>query len=240
MRYWHGLGRCDDLDNLTMIRPAHELGVAIRDGVPHDWGNYVYLTSSEEAAQAFTALANGHTVVEVDTTGLVLEPDPDFGTLGLRVRGPVPVRSVTPINPRELPHARNITKILSPDHTWPGGLPKYTQDGYLQFPQQFLDNGYTNSDFHWLGRWWPIDFLIPGDDARVTALTDDNHMYHMYPENHPDLQGRRRIPDGTLEGAWTATPGYCPPSADLLMSLQIIIKWDQPRARTLTHKPWEW
>lgn len=239
MRYWHGLGRCNQPEEIAQLHCAHALGKPLRAGVPHDWGNYVYVTHDERVALAFSALAMGSTVVEVDTVGHILEPDPDFATLGRRIRGSVKVRAVTVHEQQNLPTAREITEILSADTTFGEDQPRYSPDGYLQIPQGFLEMGYRPEDFRWLGKWWPLDFLIPRPDGKITAITDDLHAYSMYPDNHPEVQGRRRIPAITLETAWSTKPGYHPPQKELMMMMQIASMWDTETSRKLLHSPWE-
>ncbi|SKI12762.1 hypothetical protein [Mycobacteroides abscessus] len=239
MRYWHGLGRCENPASQREIEPAHTLGIPIREGVPHEWGNYVYLTPVSEAARAFTALAGGRAVVEVETGAVTPEPDPDFATLGLRVKGSVNVVSVTVLQEHELPNAREITQTLGVDYTWEDGQPRYTSDGYLQFSQGLRNNGWADTDLRWLGQWWPFDFLIPGNDGRITAITDDLHCYVMFPAEHPAANGHRRVPQVNLSNAWTSTPGYHPPAKELMRMVQAVTQWNKDARASYFHMPWD-
>lgn len=238
-RYWHGLGRCSRPAEITELHCAHVLGKPLREGVPHDWGNYVYITPDERAALAFSALTMGNAVVEVDIDGHTLEADPDFATLGRRIRGTVKALGVTIHKERDLPTAREIARTLAVDYTFDDTRTRYDAEGYLQVPQEFLRRGYSPDDFKWLGPWWPLDFLIPRADGKVIAITEDLHAYSMYPRNHPELQGRRRIPALRLEDAWTTKPGYHPPQKELMMMMQVATMWDAGAARKQLHQPWE-
>lgn len=239
-RYWHGLGPCGKFSAVTTIYPANTRGEPLRAGVPREWGDYVYLTPVEAVARSFSALAGGHAVAEVDVDGLTLEPDPDFAKLGVRIKGPVQVVSLTVLDQPDMPTAREIAQGLAVDSTWPNGQPLYSSDGYLTVPPGVQDLGYREDDFRWLGKWWPFDFLVPGDDDRITAITNDLHCHTMFPTGHPDTaDGRRRVPHTTIDDAWTSDRGYCPPVAELLDMLQIINKWEPERFRSLTHLPWD-
>ncbi|WP_147379138.1 hypothetical protein [Mycobacteroides abscessus] len=238
-RFWHGLGPCGDATAVTVLYPANTRGEALRDGVPREWGDYVYLTPVEAVARAFSALAGGHAVAEVDVDEAVVEPDPDFVTLGVRVKGPVEALSVSVLEQPQMPTAREIAQALAVDAFWPDGQPRYTPDGYFRLPPGFDERGYTEADFRWLGKWWPMDFLVPADDDRIIAITNDLHCYSMYPEGHPEVQGRRRIPAVAIDDAWTGDRGYCPPLSELFGMLQIIGKWEPERFKSLTHSPWD-
>lgn len=238
VRYWHGLGACFDPFSVRVIETAAMRDLPIRPGAPLEYREYVYASTSKEVALAFSTLGGGQAVCEVRPGGLVAAPDPDFPNLGVRFRGPVKAVTVEHVPESALPDARQITEALAADYAWPDGTPRYSPDGYLLAPPFARACGYVDEDFRWLGRWYPMHFLIPSADGITVAINENGRSHQMYPPGHPDLGGRRRVPAGSLEDAWRV-PGLYPNTGDLLMSLRARVERDDPDLETVL-RPWDW
>lgn len=238
--YWHGLGRCPDPAAVTVIYPESQLGdrESFRYEKVPDSENYVHASTSKDVAIAFSALGRGHAVCQVDPGALPACVDTDFPTLGLRFRGSVQVVSTELIDRSALPSARQITKTLAADYLWPDGSSQYVQGGFLRTPPSLRHHGYADSDFEWLGRWYPVAYLHTFGDGQVMALTGDGHYYLMFPRRFPQAEGRRCVPIGTVEHAWNE-PGYVPAGRDVLMNYQIRAKWEPQKLSEDVHLPWE-
>jgi len=239
--FWHGLGQCDDPENVRVIETAEMLGDTLqsfRRNQPPESGEYVYASPSKEVALAFSALSGGRAVCEVDPGELVVEVDPDFPILGVRFKGPVKVVSTEVVARSALPNARQIVETLSDDYVWGDGTPYYSRDGFMLAPPAGREWGYADKDFEWLGPWFPLNFLILGADGIAVAFNEHGRAHQMYPPDHPDLDGRRRVPLGSLGDAWNE-PGEFPDTGDLLTMVQIRLKWNDETLEPL-RVPWEW
>ena len=238
--YWHGLGRCPDPAAVTVIYPESMLGeqeAFRREKVPGS-ENYVHASPAKEVAIAFSVLGGGYAVCQIDPGTLPCCVDTDFPTLGVQFRGPVHVLSTELIDRAALPNARQITKTLASDYLWPDGSSRYVDTGHLRTPPSLLHRGYVDSDFEWLGRWYPLDFLHAFEEGQVMALTGDGHYYLMFPPGFPQAEGRRCVPAGTVEHAWNE-PGYFPAREDTLMNYRIRVKWEPEKLTYDIHLPWE-
>lgn len=238
VRYWHGLGRCRDPLTVRRIETAEMLGLPVRPDAPPDSGEYVYASTTREVALAFSTLSGGQAICEIRPEPLRAQRDPDFPTLGVRFHGPVKAVSVHVVNPTDLPSARQIIKTLGVDYLWSDHTPQYSEDGYLQTPPVSRAHGYQDEDFRWLGPWWPSHFLFPRPTGIEMVLDETGQPHVMYPPDHPDLNGRRRIPRGTLEHAWNQ-PGYYPNHTDMLHRLSQRNTMGDPTLAPI-RKPWEW
>lgn len=238
VRYWHGLGACPMPFAVRKIETAATRGLPARPNAPLECREYVYASTSWDVALAFSTLGGGQAVCEVDPGGLAAEVDPDFPNLGVRFRGPVKSVSVEVVSESELPTARQIVEVLSPDYVWPDGSAKYAKDGHLLAPPFARAWGYDDEDFRWLGRWYPIHFLLPSADGITVAINEKCRAHQMYPPDHPDLDGRRRVPLGSLDDAWRQ-PGLYPATADLLEKIRVRLERDDPTLEPI-RRPWDW
>jgi hypothetical protein len=239
VRYWHGLGLCLNPYNVRRIETAQMRGHGIRDGAPPEAGEYVYASTSREVALAFSILGGGNAVCEIRPNSLIAEVDPDFPTLSVRFRGPVKSVSVEVVEPSALPNARQIVAALAADYRWTDASPQYSKDGYLRAPPLSRSRGFVDEDFGWLGRWWPWQFLYPNDNGWELVLDEDGQPYLMFPPGYPGLNGRRRVPTGSLEGAWTR-PGFFPNQEDWLRRHQQRLQAGGTAALARIRMPWQW
>lgn len=237
-RYWHGLGACPEPLAVRRIETAEMRGLPVRPNAPLDCREYVYASTSWEVALAFSTLGGGQAVCEIKPDALAAEVDPDFPTLGVRFHGPVKSLSVEVVTDSALPNARQIIKTLAADYLWTDRTPQYSEDGYLRTPPKSRARGFVDEDFRWLGRWWPFHFLYPNDDGYEMALDETGRPHIMYPPDHPVLNGRRRVPLGSLENTWTR-PGYYPNERDMLWRLQQRARAGDPTLGPAL-MPWEW
>lgn len=237
MRYWHGLGRGDH-SGIGEIKTASMLGVPIREDADPDSANYVHVSPFKHIAAAFSALAGGNAICEIDPGPLAAENDPDFPSLSRRFRGPVNVVSTKVIAQEQMPHARRIAHTLSTDYLYIDGTARYTPDGYLHTPPPWREIGYTDTDYEWLGRWYPLDFLYGNSDGCISAITDDFEMFVMVPPGHPGLQGRPRIPTGNLQRSWTK-PGFYPNRHQFRDLFTASVEWKPGMPNSVTRMPWE-
>lgn len=238
VRYWHGLGPCPTPFGVRRIETAAMRGLPVRPNAAPEYREYVYASTSRDVAMAFSTLGGGQAVCEVDPGGLAAELDPDFPNLGVRFRGPVTTVDVDVVEQSELPSARQIAEELSPDYVWPDGSARYAKDGYLLAPPFARPWGYDDADFRWLGRWYPLHFLLPSADGMIVAINENCRAHQMYPPDHPDLAGRRRVPMGSLDDAW-CRPGMYPATGDLLEKIRIRLERDDPDLQPI-RVPWEW
>lgn len=237
--YWHGLGPCADPQAVREIHTAEMRGEQPRRIYqPPDSPQYVYASPSKEVAIAFSTLAGGRSICRIDPGPLPAEPDTDFPTLGVRFRGPVKVIATQVLQPETLPTARQIAETLAPDSRWPNGTNWYTPDGYLRTPPALHLMGYSDEDFTWLGPWFPLFFLAVERNGRAAALTDDGHAHIMFPPDHPDTVGLRRVPTRSIAHTWR-DPGYFPTQEELLMALEVHAKWQPAVFDQLNHMPWD-
>lgn len=237
-QYWHGLGACPTPFAVRMIETAGMRGLPTRPNAPLECRDYVYASTSWEVALAFSTLGGGQAVCEISPNGLAAEADPDFPNLGIRFHGPVKALSVELVDESALPNARQIAETLSGDYVWPDGTPRYSPDGYLLAPPFARAWGYNDEDFRWLGRWYPLHFLLPSADGITVAINEKFRAHQMYPPDHPDLAGRRRVPLGSLDGAWRQ-PGVYPATTDLLKKIRVRIERDDPDLEPI-RRPWDW
>lgn len=237
-QYWHGLGAWPDPYSVQRIDTAQMRGLPVRPGAPPGSAQYVHASTSWEVALAFSALSGGNAVCEIDPGSLVAEPDPDYPTIGVRFRGPVKVLSVEVVEPAELPSARQITKALAADGLWTDHTPRYSEDGYLRAPTLSRARGYVDEDFRWLGQWWPWQFVVPMGDGTEMVLDERCQGYLMYPPGFRGLNGRPRVPTGSLDGAWTR-PGFYPNHVDWLHRHRQRVQSAGP-ADLVVLRPWQW
>lgn len=238
LQYWHGLGRCPDPLSTTVIETAQMRGLPVRTGVPLECREYVYASNSWKVAAAFSVLSGGRAVCEVRPGALETEVDTDFPTLGVRFHGPVKTASVQLLGDAELMNAREVIETLAVDYLWTDGTPQYTADGYLRTPPKAREHGFGESDFRWLGRWFPYQFLYPQPDGSEAVFDENGRTYMMFPPGHPELKGRRGVPLGSLEHAWRR-PGFFPHQRDMLISVgerferghqtlgSVVMPWDR-------------
>lgn len=220
------------------IQTAAQLGLPPQPNMPPECREYVYATTSRQVALAFSTLGGGQAVCELSPGELAPEIDPDFPNLGVRFRGPVKAVAVEVLNPSELPNARQIVEALSVDYVWPDGSPRYSNDGYLLAPPFARACGYHDEDFRWLGRWYPLHFLIPDARGIIYAIDENCQAHPMYPPDHPELDGRRRVPLGSLDAAWRQ-PGVYPATTDLLKKIQVRLERHDPDLKPI-QDPWDW
>lgn len=138
----------------------------------------------------------------------------------------------------ELMNAREVIETLAVDYLWTDGTPQYTADGYLRTPPKAREHGFGESDFRWLGRWFPYQFLYPQPDGSEAVFDENGRTYMMFPPGHPELKGRRGVPLGSLEHAWRR-PGFFPHQRDMLISVgerfergdqtlgSVVMPWDR-------------
>ena len=239
VRYWHGLGLCLHPFSVRRIETAQMRGHAVRADASPECREYVYASRSREVALAFSVLGGGNAVCEIRPGSLAAEVDPDFPTLGVRFRGPVTAVSVEVVEGAALPNARQIIKALAADYLWSDSTPQYFEDGYLRAPPLSRSRGYVDDDFRWLGRWWPWHFLFPSDNGSEMVLDEQGQPYLMFPPNYPGLNGRPRIPAGSLESAWTR-PGFYPNHMDWLRRHRQRVQAGGAMALAEIRLPWEW
>lgn len=238
VRYWHGLGPCPDPLSVRRIDTAEMRGVPVRPGAPPECREYVYASTSWEVALAFSTLSGGGAVCGVEPGRLAAEVDPDFPTLGVRFHGPVKSISVEVVTGSARPDAREIIKTLAPDYLWTDRTPQYAEDGYLRAAPASRACGYVDEDFRWLGKWFPFHFLIPFADGIEIAFGDTGQAHIVFPPNHPVLNGRRRVPLGSLHEAWTR-PGFYPNEKDMLRSFRERLSRADPTMPP-PRMPWDW
>jgi hypothetical protein len=117
--------------------------------------------------------------------------------------------------------------------------PQYFDDGYLRAPPLSRSRGYVDEDFRWLGRWWPPQFLFPNANGSEMVLDENGQPYLMFPPGYPGLNGRPRVPTGSLESAWTR-PGFYPNHVDWLRRHQQRVQAGGTAALAQIRMPWEW
>ncbi len=239
VRYWHGLGLCLDPYSVQRIETAQMRGHGVRAEAPRESEEYVYASTSREVALAFSVLGGGNAVCEIKPDSLVAEIDPDFPTLSVRFRGPVTAVSVEVVDPQALPNARQIVEALAADYRWMDNTPQYFEGGYLRAPPLSRSRGFVDEDFRWLGRWWPWQFLFPNVDGWELVLDEHGQPYLMFPPGYPGLNGRPRVPTGSLEGAWTR-PGFFPNHVDWLRRHHQRVQAGGPAALAQIRMPWQW
>lgn len=83
-----------------------------------------------------------------------------------------------------------------------------------------------------------MHFMLPSVDGITVVINEKGRAHQMYPPGHPDLEGRRRVPLGSLEDAWRV-PGLYPHTGDLLMSIRSRLERNDPELETI-RRPWEW
>ncbi|ANE83369.1 hypothetical protein A7U43_27995 (plasmid) [Mycobacterium adipatum] len=238
-RYWHGLGPCLDPFSVRWIETAQMRGCAVRADASPECREYVYASGSREVALAFSVLGGGNAVCEISPGSLVAEVDPDFSTLGVRFRGPVRAVSVEVVEEAALPNARQIVKALAADYRWADSTRQYFEDGYLRAPPLSRSRGYVDEDFRWLGRWWPWHFLFPNGNGSEMVLDELGRSYLMFPPDFPGLNGRPRVPAGSLEHAWTR-PGFYPNHMDWLWLYRQRVQAGGAVALAEIRLPWQW
>lgn len=235
--YWHGLGLCVDPFAVNDIDPrckvTDPLVLASRRADPHrDVDQYTYASTDKDVALAFSVLARGAMICEVDPQTLAPALDPDFPTLSVRFRGTLKVLSKQSFKHATLPHARRITELLAVDRLSAPNCRWHHPDGRIQPPPLWRSWGYTEDDFDWLGSWFPDDSIwqIPVHQL-VHAIAENGDWLTIWPTARPlPPKAARRKPNGTLTDQWK-TPGHVP-------DMQTLATLSQARQTVLM--PWEW
>ena len=128
---------------------------------------------------------------------------------------PVTAVSVEVVEGAALPNARQIIKALAADYLWSDSTPQYFEDGYCVRRRCRGPAVMSTTIFGGSADGGRGTFLFPSDNGSEMVLDEQGQPYLMFPPNYPGLNGRPRIPAGSLESAWTR-PGFYPNHMDWL------------------------